>query len=482
MSNAATKSQVDDVGPGTFQQRSVLELPFDQYQRYRLIQESIESIRWNPRLTVLDVSESPPLLDRFLPNDTVVVADITAGGSESFANGISLAFDDAAFDVVVTSETLLHVPPNQRHNFLAELTRVAREAVIIGAPFDDPAVVQSEEVFRSLIWARYGEGQHLIDAHRRYGLPSLDQTEAFFHSEGLQTTVLPNGYLHRWLVGISTFFLLQWRFDDSELNARANTYYNSNFYKADNREPSYRKILIATRKRDISGVRAKLCSESGMSGADELFHLQILNLMVQVLTEGWSSRALERDRAVQILNAQLREKREKSELLIAQVGERQSAVESLGAQLAERHERVIALTEHVAERQRAIESLMGQLSEEEQSAAAFSAQTAEKEQAFQALTSRLDESELAKQSLSAKLVEANQANQVLLQEFSEREQNLLTVGLEKDQAIKALSAQLEKITNSSGWLLLSRYGRFKHRYLLPAYRLLHLAPDEAKER
>lgn len=35
-------------------------------------------------------------------------------------------------------------------------------------------------------------------------------------------------------------------------------------------------------------------------------------------------------------------------------------------------------------------------------------------------------------------------------------------------------AQLERITDSFGWRLLNRYGRIKHRYLLPIYRWLHL--------
>src|SRR5688572_7951767 len=122
MSEAATKAQVENVSPAPMDQTGLLELPFDQYQRYRLIQESVESIRWTPCLSVLDVSKSPLLLDRFLPNDDVAVADLTKqGASESLANGISLGFNDAAFDLVVASDTLPHVSPDQRSNFLAEL-------------------------------------------------------------------------------------------------------------------------------------------------------------------------------------------------------------------------------------------------------------------------------------------------------------------------------------------------------------------------
>lgn len=50
---------------------------------------------------------------------------------------------------------------------------------------------------------------------------------------------------------------------------------------------------------------------------------------------------------------------------------------------------------------------------------------------------------------------------------------------EKEEIIRVLSAQvatkqaqLDEITNTWGWRLLTRYGRLKHRYLLPVYRLL----------
>lgn len=49
---------------------------------------------------------------------------------------------------------------------------------------------------------------------------------------------------------------------------------------------------------------------------------------------------------------------------------------------------------------------------------------------------------------------------------------------ERDEEILALQvrlaekqAELDKITNTLGWRLMSHYGRFKYRFLLPAYRL-----------
>ncbi|HVF91206.1 MAG TPA: glycosyltransferase [Blastocatellia bacterium] len=44
-----------------------------------------------------------------------------------------------------------------------------------------------------------------------------------------------------------------------------------------------------------------------------------------------------------------------------------------------------------------------------------------------------------------------------------------------------MERELEKITGSPGWRMLTRYGRLKYRYLLPLYRLLRLKPSESRE-
>jgi hypothetical protein len=82
-------------------------LPFDQYQRYRAIQEVIEALRWRRPLRVLDVGGSPATLVGFLPEDRVIVADrADQGGLHLYASGLALPFPDRAFDVVVSSDVL----------------------------------------------------------------------------------------------------------------------------------------------------------------------------------------------------------------------------------------------------------------------------------------------------------------------------------------------------------------------------------------
>src|SRR5262245_29782804 len=47
------------------------------------------------------------------------------------------------------------------------------------------------------------------------------------------------------------------------------------------------------------------------------------------------------------------------------------------------------------------------------------------------------------------------------------------------ERVEKLSGEIERIKQSFGWRLLSRYGRIKYRYLLPLYRALGLGPDQS---
>lgn len=281
-----------------------LRLPFDQYQRYKLIQEVIQVLRASQPMRILDVGGAPGIMRPFFPSDEVVIIDLDATGCDLCGTGTSLPFDAAAFDAVVTTDTLEHVPPHERQEFVQELARVTNTWLLIAAPFDDPQVVQAEEVLQQLVLARYLEGNRFIEEHRQNGLPDLSQTLGLLRSAGFDTVVLPNGYLHRWLLAISLFFLLQARFDDPELSGRVNAYYNRSFYREDNREPSYRKLIVAGRAADdaLSRLPSLLVAPGDDDSARDLINFQVLNLLVQMLGERWSERCLQAEARLQQLH------------------------------------------------------------------------------------------------------------------------------------------------------------------------------------
>ncbi|HKO96201.1 MAG TPA: glycosyltransferase [Pyrinomonadaceae bacterium] len=272
-------------------QSSVIELPFDQYQRYRIIQDVVAQIRWQDRLDVLDVGGLPATLQHFLPSDNVLVAG-TRDHANHIVNRLSLPFPDASFDMVVCIDNLEHVAASDRSRFLSELARVTRDTVIVSTPFNDTVTVQAEEALRSLIGGRLDETHPVIEAHRINGLPDANETRRSLRAKGFTTELLPDGYLHDWLLANSALFLLKSRIDSPKLNSEFNAYYNANSYRGNNREPSYRKVIVASRSRNLNGLRAHICSESPESPAELTEHLKLLDLFLPKLKEDWSSYSL----------------------------------------------------------------------------------------------------------------------------------------------------------------------------------------------
>jgi GT2 family glycosyltransferase/glycosyltransferase involved in cell wall biosynthesis len=296
-------------------EKDLLQLPFDQYQRYKIVQDTVGMLRsamhTAKSLNILDVGGSPATLKSFLPNDHVLICDIAdQGGLDLFASGLSLPFADHSFDLTVSVDTLEHIPAQNRSRLLEELIRVSRTGILLAAPFDDPLVVKAEETFQQLLWAHFNEGYDFLEEHRRYGLPDLDHITHILHGSNFITTIVPNGYLHRWLLTISAFFLLQWRYQDNQLSKVINAYFNSSFYHTDNRNPSYRKLIVALRSSAaenfiqqpselLEDLSQGLCQPGTHSIAEEAAHLHILSIMTTLLTESWSRHALDLEKASQ---------------------------------------------------------------------------------------------------------------------------------------------------------------------------------------
>jgi len=82
------------------------------------------------------------------------------------------------------------------------------------------------------------------------------------------------------------------------------------------------------------------------------------------------------------------------------------------------------------------------------------------------------------EALGAQVAEKEQALQTVQAQVAEIQAQAAV----NEQALQAQvadrDAQLEQITSSLGWRLLSHWGRIKYRYLLPVYRLLRLMPPE----
>ena len=236
-----------------------LELPFDQFQRYKAARDFADAVRPAPgeSLKVLDVGGFPGLMVDWLPDDDVTVVDVIEAEAPNYvrASGAELPFEDASFDLVCTCDTLEHVPLGERDAFLRELARVSKDYLFMTAPFADERTRMAEEILYGYVERVLKTDFVTLREHLDNGLPDLDATLAGLGETGFSTHDFPSGYLYHWLPMMVAKHHLMAHRDTDELHRRVDRFYNLNFSPDDHLEPSYRRVIVGS-KAGAEAVKA----------------------------------------------------------------------------------------------------------------------------------------------------------------------------------------------------------------------------------
>ena len=248
---------------GDQQPADLLDLPFDQYQRYLLAGEILGILGAHgvlpPAPAILDVGGYPGLLPRFVPQPgaRTVVLDVVPdtesarhyGYTYVMGSGMQLPFADGAFDCVVSLDTLEHVPAQARPALLAEMRRVGRQAALFIGPIHREETALAEELLFDYIQWLIKAKQEQLAEHRGFGLPDFAAAQASFQGAGWATFTMPAGNLYNWLfMMVAKHYLISFRDEQaSEFERRLDRFYNLTFSAGDRQEPAYRGVLVATR-------------------------------------------------------------------------------------------------------------------------------------------------------------------------------------------------------------------------------------------
>src|SRR4051794_10291901 len=232
------------------------EMPFDQFGRYHMLREALDACRAQleqPMLTILDVggfyedNGVPTLpITRFLPADQVTVLDVVDCALPGYVkgDGAALNFGDSSFDIVVSADTLEHIPRPRREAFWHELLRVARHGVILLAPFGNPEVEAAEALLFEYIKTDLEAEHQQLKEHRDYGLPVLAEWSQFLDGAGYVQRSYPTGYLHAW-IGMMLIKHVLLRVDPGPAAQHlVDLYYNRSFFATERREPAYRHLIV----------------------------------------------------------------------------------------------------------------------------------------------------------------------------------------------------------------------------------------------
>ena len=329
-----------------------LSLPIDQYQRYRILQQSVDILRNDEEpKRILEVGGAPGQIAGFLPQDDITIVDVEHCDIPNFqvTDGLNLPFADKSFDIAASIDTLEHVAPHNRETFLSELIRVSREYVFLGAPFADPALRQAEQVLFEFIHTKLHHIHRFLDEHLSQALPDKEETEEFFKSQGLRTIVLPNGYLSHWLILMMVYFYLEADPRLNRIKRLINQYYNKNHYPSDNRPPAYRHLIIGCKhslpEKKTEALKALISSHIDRGPANftpaalllELVNLDLLNEKDRVIQE-LEKTSNEKDKTVQELITH-------SENLQKVIKEKDESIKSLNEGLQDLEARLLASLE-----------------------------------------------------------------------------------------------------------------------------------------
>jgi hypothetical protein len=160
------------------------ELTWDRFIRLHRTAEAIKA-RTSPDDTILDLGGFDGALALFMPEYQIDVVDpITTGGTcQSVAR--------QSYDVGVSIDSLEHVHPEAREQFLEGLTNAARQKVFINFPGRHTAEAQR------LIYEL--TGNPLVKEHVVWQLPCMKEVQMWLEDESFESETLQHSSLAQWI-------------------------------------------------------------------------------------------------------------------------------------------------------------------------------------------------------------------------------------------------------------------------------------------
>lgn len=169
-------------------------------------------------------------------------------------SGSALPFADKSFDIVTAHDTLEHIPAEMRGLVLEEISRVARDYVIIGGPLYSPDVVRAESRLDAFVRTTLQWEQPFLAEHIELGLPRPELIEGFLAERGMAFISVPSGNLERWLILQALRHYLAAVPETESLREDVDRLYNRLFWESDSDGVCYRRVYVAS--LDAAGKRA----------------------------------------------------------------------------------------------------------------------------------------------------------------------------------------------------------------------------------
>lgn len=189
---------------------SVSELSPDGSGRFLMMSSLLEALygEGDRKITILDIGGSSLFMSEQLanlsPRYDLTAIDILPRpdkfqGTYIQGDATKMEFDDNAFDVVIGTDVLEHIPIEKKEALVRESIRVAKSFVILAAPFNTPGVEEVEKTTNDFNKILFGEGQPWLEEHFKYKKPELDLVHKVVKDLKHESIIIGTNNLYSWL-------------------------------------------------------------------------------------------------------------------------------------------------------------------------------------------------------------------------------------------------------------------------------------------
>jgi GT2 family glycosyltransferase len=248
-----------------FTSDALFNLPFDLYTRNFIVAQIARAIRKEEKFRILDIGGRSGHLNQFLQDDDVFILDIRASeaGERNYILGdITCApLKDGLFDLVVSLDLFEHISPEDRERALAEMIRVGKNFVILGAPFYSEEAAEAEVTVHEFFLKLTGSDHPWLSEHIKHGLPLKKDLEHFLEAKGYECLTIPNNNISTWLL-MQLFIFYSYKYSIApESVSRIYRFYNEHFMElGDTMSPAYRTIYVIGKRGTLPGLGSQFTS------------------------------------------------------------------------------------------------------------------------------------------------------------------------------------------------------------------------------